>query len=116
MSINLHEINRCRAEVRKTAQLMLSGDLSYIEGAQIICHLLHECRLDPHVEPFVTFIGIDSETDQFPVGKQRSYWNKDALAKLDEEKAQYEERARGFAEKACRELLSTPGLDPLDFP
>ena len=54
---------------------------------------------------FITFVGIDSETDHLPLGKSREGWNAEALAKKDLEIAECEEFFRERAFKAARNLI-----------
>lgn len=115
MSINMHLINESRAQIVETAKMILATDISYVDGARIICPLLYEARIDPHAKPFVAFIAIDSEAESFPFGDARKKWNSEALAKLDAELAEIEDWARGFGEDACREIVASPELAPLAF-
>lgn len=58
---------------------------------------------------FVTFVGIDSEADVFPIGAERQHWNRDVLAKKDVEFARFEQFYRRHVEIACRNVLERFG-------
>ena len=116
MSINWHEINESRAEIRMRARQMLAGELSYIEGSQEMSRLFNEARMEILSTPYVTFVGIDSETDRFPVGVRRNGWNRAALQRLDEERLEAEVWAKALAEPLCLQILTDPNFDPMDFP
>jgi hypothetical protein len=54
---------------------------------------------------FETFVGVDSETDDLPVGPVRAEWNPAVLALKDIEIARCERQYRSVVLKACRELI-----------
>ncbi|MEK7706284.1 MAG: hypothetical protein AAB426_15090 [Myxococcota bacterium] len=53
----------------------------------------------------VVFIGVDSETDDLPVGDVRALWNRDALREKDVELARANDLYRESVERACRNIL-----------
>jgi hypothetical protein len=106
MSLNAPEIERCRAQIVATAEAMLSGDCSYVEGVRAICGLLRNARIDPFDEPFVTFVAIDSETDAVPVGRLREQWHPEAKVRLQDEWNEAETYARSLGEPACRAAIA----------
>jgi hypothetical protein len=62
------------------AQGFLNGDLALIDACRRIQRPLEALGVGNDSE-FVIFIGIDSEADNYPLGKERVRWNADALAK-----------------------------------
>ncbi len=54
---------------------------------------------------FVTFTGIESETDHLALGEVRKLWSPDALIEKDKEIRENEEHYREYAIKAARNLL-----------
>ena len=82
MSINAVEIEQARSRISDTAQSMLTGECSYIEGARRICDMLRQAKLDSFEEPFVRFVAITSETDEVPVEDLRERWHPEAKTKL----------------------------------
>ncbi|HTV85382.1 MAG TPA: hypothetical protein VME63_08245 [Dyella sp.] len=54
---------------------------------------------------FRPFIGVDSETDRFPVGQVRERWSVEALAEVDAERFAAEEHFRGWIMESGNTLL-----------
>jgi hypothetical protein len=105
MSWNESEILAARRSILKTAQDMLAGKLSYIEGARKIVLARRTARLDEWDVDVLPFVGIDSETDALPFGEMRKLWQAAALDALQPEIDQKEAWARGFGEPHCRSLV-----------
>ncbi|WP_315765505.1 MULTISPECIES: hypothetical protein [unclassified Bradyrhizobium] len=105
MSWNEAEIEAARDTVLKTAQDMLAGNLTYIEGARKIVVARWAARLNERDADILAFIGIDSETEALPVGPIRKYWQRSALDALQPEIDRSEAWARGFGERHCRNLI-----------
>jgi hypothetical protein len=82
MSINLDYIVKARSQIMETAQHMLDGGISYIEGSRLICGLLEQARLERYDAPFVVFVAVDSETDHLSIGEVRDRWHPDATIKF----------------------------------
>jgi hypothetical protein len=95
-----------RAKIEETLNLMLTGQVSYIEGARIVNGWSHEAGFDRLSEPFVTFVAIDSETDAVPIGKVRDLWAADAVAKHLAEWESAEAWAQQCGEPACHKVLA----------
>ena len=92
-----------RREIGKTAKAMLSGATSFIEGAHDLAGLRSSAGLEKDPD-FTTFVGIDSETDAFPMGEVRKLWNAEALAKLQPEIDRAEAWAREVGLEECKRL------------
>ena len=90
------------------AQRLLDGTMPLIEACRSIQRPLAQLGLREDPE-FITFVGIDSEADQYPFGPERRYWNKDVLAKLEEELRGFESHYHPSAEEACRAILRRLG-------
>lgn len=105
MSINADYIALYRNRIIETAQQMLAGHISYIEGTRLVCSLLSDARLNGLEPPFVAFIAIDSETDNVPVGLVRDRWQAAAKERYAEEWAQAEASAKRWGETACMEII-----------
>jgi len=71
-----------RKQVVETAQSMLSGKLSFLEGARLLYGLRHDAAVRDDDADFMAFVVINSETDALPIGTVRQYWSHDALEKL----------------------------------
>jgi hypothetical protein len=94
-------------KVAQIARAILAGRIGVIEGAREIrrfCggHLGFDDR-DPDLN---TFVAIDSETDDLPIGDVRRYWAPDALAQKDAEIARCEAVYREAALKAASHLIT----------
>src|SRR5690349_17067970 len=79
MNWNEREIMGAREAILNAAQAMIAGRLTYIEGARVIWSHRERAKFDESDPDFVPFIGIISETDTLPVGKERSLWQRKAL-------------------------------------
>lgn len=97
---------RSRARIITTAKQMLTGECSYLEGSRIISDLLTAADIDRQVEPFVTFVAIESQTDHVPLGRVRELWSSEAVAKLTPEWNEWEARAMEDGEVACRRAIA----------
>ena len=96
-----------RRKVARIAQDMLDGRISIIASARQISALCGgHVGFDESDPDFRTFIGIDSETNDLPVGQTRQHWSPDALAKRDEEIARCEALYRDSAHEAASHLVA----------
>jgi hypothetical protein len=96
-----------RMRILQVAEKMLSGDLDLFEG----CHEIHGLRHhleDPDDEAFLVIAGVASETDVYPIGDARTYWDPQALARQDRERDEYMSRVREVVWEACRAIISKP--------
>jgi hypothetical protein len=107
MTSQIYNEEHLRSVSRKivaAAQGILSGKLGVIAGARQLCGLGHQVGADRDPD-FIIFIGIDSESDDLPIGEARQHWNPEALRAKDAELANYEARVRERAFEACRSLI-----------
>ena len=94
-----------RVEINRTARAVVSGAISYIEGARRISSLRFPADLE--TDPDVTlFVAIDSETDALPLGAARAYWSQAALKGLEPEIERSEAWARKLAHSAAERLAA----------
>ncbi len=92
-------------DVAETAQAVIAGTLGPIDAARRFVGLAAELNaLDE--EAFLFFLGLDSESDHFPLGAVREQWSESALEREDRERRDYEARVRDEAVKNCEGLLS----------
>ncbi|MBR1145376.1 hypothetical protein [Bradyrhizobium sp. AUGA SZCCT0431] len=84
---------------------MLSGTLSYIEGALKIFAAREASRLDDRDADLLPFVGIVSETDTLPFGEMRTHWQAAALEALQPKVAKMEAWARQLGEPHCINLV-----------
>jgi hypothetical protein len=86
------------------AEGALNGTLSITEAARELTGVSHELNMSRERQ-FVVFVGIASETDEFPLGAVRDMWNPAKLLQVVAQRGQYENRVRSTADAACKELL-----------
>lgn len=94
-----------RKRVVDTAQAMLDGKLSFLEGARLLSSLRHEADVGNDDADFMAFVVIDSETDALPIGMVRQYWANDALEKFATEIIEAELWAKKLGGDACESLV-----------
>jgi hypothetical protein len=97
-----------RTQVVQTAKRMLSGQLNFLEGARQLAALQYETGVRDDDPDFRTFVGIASESDDFPLGQVREEWSTDVLARLQPEIDRVVAWARTSAggDAACHSLVS----------
>ncbi len=96
-----------RQKVVAIAQDLLAGRIGVLEAARQIDALRGDrVGLDELDPDFVTFLAIDSETDDLPVGESRRDWAADALAEKDIEIARCEELYRRQAVESASHLVA----------
>src|SRR3954462_8714372 len=107
--MSLADSNSGTAEqnVAQVAQAILDGRISIIAGARQIRRFCgRHAGVDEHDPDLNTFVGIDSETDDLPIGDIRQYWAPDALAQKDLEIALCEAIYRESAMEAASHVLA----------
>jgi hypothetical protein len=85
---------------------MLTGETSLVEGARDLAQIASRLRASeslPHELKY--FLGVASETEDFPLGQERAMWNEDALARKDVEAERYLLRTRLEALEQCKRIL-----------
>jgi hypothetical protein len=102
-----------RKKLVSTAERMIAGELSFLEGAYILCGLEHKVGgvKFPDAD-FGVFTGIVSESDHLPFEAQRPLWNPEALARMEPEIKEKEAHARSIAMQACKNLIARFGGPP----
>ncbi len=105
MSWNQSEVIAARRGILKAAADILSGAVSPIEGARAIARLRFDARLDADAD-ILCFVGIDSETEVLPLGRDRAYWQAQTLTDLQGAIDDAQRWARDVAESRCRSLLA----------
>jgi hypothetical protein len=95
-----------RQKVACIAQGILDGRIGVIEASRELSRLRFEVGGDQWDPDFITFVGIDSETDDLPVGEVRQHWAADALAAKDAEIARCEAIYRDSARETASRLVS----------
>jgi hypothetical protein len=101
---NLEYRATVRAEMLALARGLIAGDLGLIAVARKLN------GFGDGVEPEIgrlldVFVAIHSETDVFPIGKERALWNAEALARKDKGRLAVEQRWRDNAVAAATQLV-----------
>jgi hypothetical protein len=86
----------------RVCRAVLNNEMAIIEASRILSGRLQGFEKDPD---FITFVGIDSETDHLPVGEVRKHWNPEVLAQKDKEIAECENFYRVRALEACERII-----------
>jgi len=91
--------------VVETAHGVIGHAIGVVEAAHRFMELAAELdALDD--EDFQYFIGLDSQSDGFPVGAARKQWSPKALEREDLARRQYEDAVYGEAVEHCRSLIA----------
>lgn len=95
-----------RQQVAALAVAMLSGEMSYCDGAPQLCALRHKVGgISDDDADFGVFILISSEPDHSPLKGSWLLWSASALDALSPECHRTEEWALGVAPNACENLV-----------
>lgn len=93
-----------KKDIVDTARAILSREMGIIEGCRKLVQL--SWYMDERdEEPWLSIRGVESETEDVPVGEQRSLWNKDALAKLEARNDVYLKKIEDGIFEDCRDLI-----------
>jgi hypothetical protein len=85
------------------AKQLLAGQIGVIAAARALAPFRHDARPELS-EILLFFAGIDSETDQLPIGEVRQHWSAESLQRKDREIAKAEEFYLESAMKAATRL------------
>jgi hypothetical protein len=96
-------------EVVRTATAILNGSIDIITGARRLSTLQHQVYADNDPD-FMTFVGINSDTDKFPIGEVRRHWSQESLVRYDAERQHKEEYWKPYAIAAARRLVIKYGI------
>jgi hypothetical protein len=94
-----------KERIARIAREMLSGTMDLFVGCREICALRGSGLSETDEQVLTTIIGVESETDAFPIGSERSLWDADALREKDEELSQYLHKVRPIILAACRRII-----------
>ena len=92
------------AQLVSVARAMLAGRLELIDGVRRITKLRANMP-DPDGAVFDVIRGVDSETDDLPVGEERALWDSKALAEKDIVRQEYVEKVRAVVLDACARIV-----------
>lgn len=100
-----------RGQIVAICEAVLAEEIGVIAGSRRLNRLgldLYGAR-DPD---FITFAGVDSETDHLPVDAERANWSAEALERKDAEIAQAQKLYQEDVFLACRKLIERFRLKP----
>lgn len=84
---------------------MLVGEVGPLEGVRAFLPLLHEDSSITSTDDYYLLVGIDSETDDLPLGRVRDEWDSKSLREKDREIARCEDLWRDKVLAACERIL-----------
>ncbi|MBS0193984.1 MAG: hypothetical protein JSR34_07035 [Proteobacteria bacterium] len=93
------------SELVATLEALLGSRLGVTEASRKISAVRFDLKQDNN-PLFYPFVGIDSETDQFPLGPVRDLWAIEALERYDQERILAERHYTPFAMQSATALLS----------
>ncbi len=93
-----------RGKIVAICEAVLAEEIGIIAASRRLNSLGWELFDERH-EDFITFVGVDSETDHLPVDKERKNWSAEALNRKDEEIARAEACYENDVRAACRKLI-----------
>lgn len=100
-----HDAVAIHRRIGDAAQAYLDGTAGATETARIVATLAH--KLDASFSQLLTgFVGVDSETDTFPLGSAREHWSVEALAREDADREEYEARISSEFAAMCRQVVA----------
>lgn len=97
-----------RFKAVEVASKILDRKIGLIEGVRKLVSLQNEMG-SANDEDFLVFKGIESETDELPIGEARRNWNEAALKDKDAEIEEYEDKVRTSVFDACRRFIQKHG-------
>ena len=93
-----------RIELLAVANAILYEQINLLDGVRKINVLRYEIG-DAENEVFLPIQGIDSETDNFPLGAARRNWAADSLEKVDAEMESYLLEVKKNIFQSCLEIV-----------
>lgn len=91
-------------DVVETCQAVIKGSMGIIAASRKLRNL-HYQMFQNVDDDFCVFIGIESETDDLPVGDERQYWDVAVLSEKDKEIAEYEDKVVKAVVESCKKLI-----------
>lgn len=106
-------VNLQRQRAIALARSILDGEIGPVEGSRYMVRFRGTLDLgyEQEYELLSLFIGLDSVTDDLPIGPERNSWAPEALQEVDARIAAYEDDHREAAFSDCRRLIDV--LEPL---
>lgn len=109
MTMDSPALNESQAQAREKlvslCSQMLSGELSFFEGAIQVCSLRFSVGVPDTDSDLQAFVVIESETDHLPPRHVQHRWSSTAILRLQPEFEKTETWAKEFASRACQNLI-----------
>jgi hypothetical protein len=99
------ELHRLLQAVHTSSADFFRGSNCLTETVRSLTSLSHQIGIEDDPD-FLIIRGIESETDNFPLGKHRDPWPSEALQRFDAERVKAEEFHRRATTEAIQHLLS----------
>src|SRR5882757_3419549 len=93
-----------RGEMVRTARGIINDVIGIVSGSRELARLRFGSTTE-YDRDVLIFVGIDSESDHFPLGDVRRHWSAEALKAKDAELLDYEARVRERAFQACESFI-----------
>jgi hypothetical protein len=90
-------------KIRTIAESIVNGEIGIVEGVRILVQ--NQNALGLPEQDVLTLIGIESETDDIPIGEIRLRWSDTALKEKDAEKDLYEEKVKDQVVTICKKMI-----------
>ena len=94
-----------RQKLVALCRAMLSGEVSFFEGAVKACSLRHNIEAPENDPDLQAFVLIESEADHLPLKDIQHRWSAEAIERLKPEFEKTEQWAKPFASVACENLI-----------
>jgi hypothetical protein len=98
------ELYRLLGAVHSASADFLAGTMGLTETVRCLTSLSHQLGIENDPE-FLTIRGIESETDNFPLGKHRDPWPLEPLQRFDAEREKVEQFYKPAVTEAIHHLL-----------
>jgi hypothetical protein len=112
MTESLTKRDLARRTMLDVARGMIDGSILLVGGCRRLVRLQTVAQIPPN-DTFNVFVGVESETDDFPVGCVRSEYAPELLAQLDAKVSNYLSQARPIIIEACRQII--PEIEALEL-
>ncbi len=104
MSTDLTKRDSARQSALEVARGIVDGTTTVLEGCRSLVRLRADAEI-PRSEAFCVIIGVESETDDYPVGNQRASYAPELLERLDAQVLPYLDEVRPAVVEACGEII-----------
>lgn len=92
-------------KIVETCQSLVNDDINFIEGCRQLVTLRNQLNLENDPD-FLPFVGVASETDDYPEPSIRENFSSDYLKRIDEEVSDYIALTHPSIADACSVLIS----------